>query len=769
MIYYRLFTIFIGVLGGFITAQQGSLSGTVLNKYDNTPISFANVYLENSPYGTVADEKGKFILSNIKHADYELLMSAVGYEDSRQTIKIYNDIQNYTLLSQTEEAMFDQVVITGTKTFQSKYSSPVIVQVLENESLDKIQACNLSEGLKFQTGLRVETDCQTCNYTQLRINGLAGGYSQVLINGRPIFSALNSLYGLEQVPSNMIDQIETVKGGGSALYGSNAIAGTVNILTKTPEKSSYQIDYTYQNLNGQSNDHFINANGTIVNKKKNFGASLFFNSRIRDVYDHNNDNFSELPSLKNNSIGTNFVYRPKKNQKLELSLNYLNEYRYGGEQVDSPANLALQAEERTHHTFLGSADYQFNFNNYKSSFIVYFANQFTKRDHFTGIRPDNQEEIEDYIQNPPYGISNTFTINMGSQFNHRVHNFLTGINTFTLGIDASIDDVFDEIKAYNYLVDQQSTLIGIFAQSNWEITPKIKLLSGLRMDKSNFVEKLIFNPRFSLMYKIKESSQFRVSWGQGFRAPQAFDADLHIAFAGGGISRVMLSDQLKEERSHSASASYNFNKAYEKLIFGFTLDGFYTILKDAFFLQPIGEDGFGELFEKQNGDGAKVFGGNIDFRLNYNKLLQIEGGITVQRSLFNEAVQYIPNVIKQRAFLRTPNVYGYTVINIMPTKKLYLNINTLHTGSMDVAHFAGAVNQSRDEIIESKVFNELGFKAAYTFNVSKLNTKLELFGGIKNITNSYQEDFDIGKDRDSNFIYGPAAPRTFFLGIRLKS
>lgn len=769
MIYYRFFIIFTGVIGGYIAAQHGSLSGTVLNKYDNTPISFANVYLENTPYGTVADENGKFILSNIKHADYELLMSAVGYEDSRQTIKIYKDIQNYTLLSQTEEALFDQVVITGTKTFQSKYSSPVIVQVLENESLDKIQACNLSEGLKFQTGLRVETDCQTCNYTQLRINGLAGGYSQVLINGRPIFSALNSLYGLEQVPSNMIDQIETVKGGGSALYGSNAIAGTVNILTKTPEKSSYQIDYTYQNLNGQSNDHFINANGTIVNKKKNFGASLFFNNRIRSVYDHNNDNFSELPSLKNNSIGTNLVYRPKENQKLEVSLNYLNEYRYGGEQVDTLAYFALQAEERTHHTFLGSADYQFNFNNYNSSFIIYLANQHTKRDHFTGIRPDDQEEIEEYIQNPPYGISNTFTINTGTQFNHRLKNFLSGINTFTLGIDASIDDVFDEIKAYNYLVNQQSTLIGIFAQSNWEITPKIKLLSGLRMDKSNFVEKLILNPRFSLMYNMKESSQFRVSWGQGFRAPQAFDADLHIAFAGGGISRVILSDQLKEERSHSASASYNFNKAYEKLIFGCTLDGFYTILKDAFFLQPIGEDGIGELFEKQNGDGAKVFGGNIDFRLNYNKLIQIEGGITVQRSFFNEAVQYIPNVNKQRAFLRTPNTYGYTVINIMPTKQLNLNINTLHTGSMYVAHFAGAANQSTDEIIESKVFNEWGFKLAYTFNILKINTKLELFGGVKNITNSYQEDFDIGKDRDSNFIYGPAAPRTFFMGIRLKS
>ena len=116
-----LFTLLSCLLGSCITAQQASLSGVVLNKYDNTPVSFANVYLENTSYGTVADEQGKFILSNIKYADYELLMSAIGYEDYRQTIKIFKDIQNYTLLSQTEEALFDQVLITGNKTFQSIY------------------------------------------------------------------------------------------------------------------------------------------------------------------------------------------------------------------------------------------------------------------------------------------------------------------------------------------------------------------------------------------------------------------------------------------------------------------------------------------------------------------------------------------------------------------------------------------------------------------------------------------------------------------------
>ena len=111
----------------------------------------------------------------------------------------------------------DQVVVTGTKTFKRKTESPVIVNVIDSRQLESVQACNLAEGLNFQPGIRIETDCQTCNYTQLRMNGLAGGYSQILINGRPIFSPLTGLYGMEQIPVNMIDRIEIVRGGGSSL------------------------------------------------------------------------------------------------------------------------------------------------------------------------------------------------------------------------------------------------------------------------------------------------------------------------------------------------------------------------------------------------------------------------------------------------------------------------------------------------------------------------------------------------------------------------
>lgn len=140
----------------------------------------------------------------------------------------------------------EEVVITGTKTVKRKTESPVIVNVIDAKTLTAVEACNLSEGLKFQPGLRVETDCQTCNYTQLRMNGLGGGYSQIIINGRPIFSPLLGLYGMEQIPASMVDRIEVVRGGASALYGSSAIGGTVNIITKIPTKQRLRHLYYLQ-------------------------------------------------------------------------------------------------------------------------------------------------------------------------------------------------------------------------------------------------------------------------------------------------------------------------------------------------------------------------------------------------------------------------------------------------------------------------------------------------------------------------------------------
>jgi outer membrane receptor for ferrienterochelin and colicins len=680
-----------------------------------------------------------------------------------------SDVASQDSTKNTKNKFISEVVITGTKTFKRKTESAVIVNILDSKTLNNLQVCNLSEGLKFQPGLRVETNCQTCNYTQLRMNGLQGGYSQILINGRPIFSPLMSLYGMEQLPVNMIEKIEVIRGGGSSLYGSSAIGGTVNVITKLPKKSGYEFGSFLQSIDGTSNDFNITGNATLVSDSHNAGVTFFFNKRNRDFFDANRDNFSELPKLDLTSLGLTSFLKLGQNQKIEFSLSHLEEYRLGGEMADKSAYLRQQSEERTHRIWMASADYQLNFNQDKTSLILYTALQNTKRDHYTGIYPDSADEIKSHLENPPYGLSNTTTWQGGLQLNHDLANLFKRRHVITLGSEYISDEVQDEIASYRYKVDQHTKNWGSFVQSDWDISDKLNILSGVRMDKHNLIENLVFNPRVALLYKSNSSTQFRLSYGTGFRAPQAFDTDLHIAFAGGGVSRVRLDPNLKEERSQSISASVNYDKVWNKVIAGFTLESFYTKLQNAFILENLGQDSFGELFEKRNGQSATVKGFTLELRANYNRKMQVETGVTLQNSEFENPVEYIQGVEPRRLFLRTPNSYGFANISFTLDKIWSFNLNYVYTGIMEIAHFGGAINFTQDQMVVTKSFSELNCKLSYTLCLSKFKHDIELFAGMKNILNEYQNDFDLGKNRDSNYIYGPNMPRSFFIGIKLRT
>jgi outer membrane receptor for ferrienterochelin and colicins len=750
-----------------VSGQDGGIRGVITDR--DGPVAFAAILLQGEvPVGATTDVDGRFRFVDLELGTHTLEITYVGYKNIDTTVFLTQEKPEvYLNIEITPSRMqFDEVVVTGTKTFKRKTKSAVIVNVVDSKLLNDVQACNLSEGLKFQPGLRVETDCQTCNYTQLRMNGLAGGYSQILINGRPIFSPLTGLYGMEQLPANMIDRIEVIRGGGSSLYGSSAIGGTVNVITKIPRNNGLTLSNTFQKINRQTNDHITDLNGTLVSKSKNVGISLFANVRQRGTYDHNGDNFSELPTLQNKSLGSSAFFLPSKNQKIEMSFSRLYEYRYGGEIVDGPAYLAAQSEERTHHVYMGSLDYQMNFNENRSSFITYFARQQTIRDHYTGIFPDGDEEALQHVLSPPYGASLTKTLQGGFQLNHSIGDFLAGSNVFTLGGEYVYDDTFDEIPAYNYLIDQETRNLGVFLQSDWEILPTLNLLSGARLDQHNLVDQLIISPRLSLLYKYKDNTQFRLSYGSGFRAPQAFDTDLHIAFAGGGVSRVILSPDLEHEKSKSFSGSVNYDKATEKYVVGFTMEGFYTQLAKAFVLQPIGEDDFGEVFEKRNGQNATVQGLTLELRGNFDRKLQVETGYTLQTSRFETEVQYIDGLDGIKDFVRTPNQYGFATLTYMPNSKWNANLNYVYTGSMILPHFAGAPNQLVDEYYVSESFSDLNLKVGYRFALLAIDSELELYGGVKNVFNSYQNNFDLGKNRDSNFVFGPGLPRTVFIGVK---
>jgi outer membrane receptor for ferrienterochelin and colicins len=746
--------------------QESTISGIVTS--EGKPIPFASIYVKGGSQGTSANEEGRYQIK-IPVGKITLVAQSQGYRSENKTVNLgsgANMVIDFNL-SETDEAL-DEVVVTGTRTEKRRTDSPVIVNLINSETLQQVTATDLSEGLRFQPGLRVEIDCQTCNYSQIRMNGLQGGYSQILINGRPIFSPLTGLYGLEQIPVNMIDRIEVVRGGVSALYGSSAIGGTVNVITKIPKRNGYSIGYSYQNINGGADQTLLNGNATIINEAANAGATFFLSNRTRSAYDANGDNFSELPELKDNSFGMTAFYLPTKNSKLEASISSLYEYRYGGELVEKPAYLAQQSEERDHHVLMGSLDYQINFD--KSSLILYYGGQRTDRDHYTGIVPDEETEQQAFYANPPYGISKVKTHQGGTQYNHRFEEFLGGTTVLTGGMEYIYDDVLDEIEAYNYLIDQTTKNLGVFVQNDWEITESLNFLSGFRIDNHNLVDQAIFSPRLSLLYKLQETTQFRLGWGTGFRAPQAFDTDLHIAFAGGGVSRISLADDLLEERSNSFTASMNYDKASEHFIGGFTVEGFYTQLNDAFFQFPLGEDEFGQRFEKRNGSGATVKGLTLEARANFDYVVELEAGFTLQSSLFNDPVENIDGLPSLREFLRTPNDYGYATLTYTPTKRLNASANLIYTGKMDITHFAGEdTGQAVDEYDITPRFAELSLRAGYTIDLPTLSTALELYGGVKNVTNSYQDDFDIGKNRDSNYIYGPAAPRTVFVGLKINS
>lgn len=769
---------------------DANIFGDVKSGGEHLP--FATIYLEGTTLGTTTNETGHYMLIDLPPGKYVLVAKSLGYSTSRREVIVEADKTLEVNFVLEQEAMtVDELVVTGTRTFKRSTESPVIVNVLGSKNLEAVDACNISDGLKFQPGLRVETDCQTCNYTQLRMNGLGGSYSQVLFNGRPVFSPLMGLYGMEQIPANMVERIEVVRGGGSALYGSSAIGGTVNVITRIPEKNDYSLNLSTQRINKASSDNILSANATMVSPSRNAGAVIFANRRYREAYDHTGitlnsdgtqtrekDNYSELPELRNNSFGGTVFYQPAPNQRVEINFTSLYEYRYGGEMLGKEPHLAQQSEERVHNILMGGADYQINFNKDNSSLLAYIAGQSTDRQHYTGLYPVREEYGSDssfrmaelsHLLNPPYGFTENNTLQGGVQLNHRIRDFISGTNMITAGMEVLKDEIVDSIPKYRYGTNQETINTAFFVQSDWKIKPSLTVLAGFRADKHNLLDQIVLSPRVSILYRLVNYTQFRLTWGKGFRAPQAFDSDMHIAFAGGGVSRIRLQEDLRQEQSGSFSGSVNFDMPKPNYILGFTADVFYTRLKDAFYLHAVGLDDLGQQYEKRNGSGAAVKGATLEIRANYNKKAQLEAGFTLQTSLFEEAVENIAGLEKKKEFLRTPGEYGYAVFTFFPTPAINASFSSIYTGPMLQAKFSPDATLLPDEYRTSSSFTEFSAKAGYTFALKRMDTGIELYAGIKNLTNLFQEDFDNYRNRDSNYMYGPSQPRTLYFGLKLKA
>jgi outer membrane receptor for ferrienterochelin and colicins len=731
--------------------SDGIVSGMV--KSAEGPLPYVNIGILGYNFGTYTDQHGNFELNNIPVGEYSIQFSSVGYKTEQKQLNVSSGAEVVLeILLEPSYEQLEEVVVSGSKIEQKRNEATVAVGLIDRKGLELVQANTLADGLNFQTGLRMETDCQTCGYSQLRMNGLGGAYSMILIDSRPIFSSLMGLYGLEMIPANLIERIEVVRGGGSALYGSSSIAGTVNVITREPETDFLSLNANAGMIGNQSFENNLNASASKVFDKA--GMTLQLSRNYRSEYDANGDGFSELPRLSGLNFGINSYLKIGKYSTLGFNINGINEYRRGGNKIDEAAHNSDQAEERTHNILMGGVNFKSSMPGINSSISVYLAGQNTNRIHYTGID-----------QADAYGntLGNTFM--GGFQYN-----YLSSAHTMTAGVEYVFDYVNDEIPLYNYLIDQETKQLGMFFQDDWKISPKFNLLAGIRMDKHNMVEELVLNPRISLLYKLMDFAQLRASYSTGYRAPQTFDTDLHIAFAGGGVSIIRLDPELTKETSESFSFSLNYDRPSEKYIYGFSIDGFYTKLRDAFVLEEIGSDDQGNMIlQKRNSAGSIVRGVSLEGRVNFNSYVELDMGVTFQSSQYLEPVQWSSEMEGSTDYLRTPNDYGYYTLEFSPVDRIAISFSGVYTGSMKVPHFGGAPGVPLDHVITSKKFFDQGIKLSYELPVSSINQGLQFFGGVKNIFNSYQDDFDIGRYRDSNFVYGPARPRTYYLGIRLQT
>jgi outer membrane receptor for ferrienterochelin and colicins len=292
-----------------ILAQNAILSGTITSNGET--MLGARIYIEELQLGAISDQNGFYQIDNIRAGKYEVLIRSTGYITTRDSVQLESGsrlTRNYEM--QEDILRLGDVVVTGTRSQIERHNSTVIVSTVSERTLESTQSISIADGLHFSPGLRVENNCQNCGFTQLRMNGLDGAYSQILINSRPVFSALAGVYGLEMLPANMVERIEVVRGGGSVLYGGNAIAGTVNIITKDPIENSFEIALNQSFINFEAPDRTITINGAVVNKKMDKGISFFGFNRTRSPWDANNDGFSEMVKMMVRQTPTTTTYTP---------------------------------------------------------------------------------------------------------------------------------------------------------------------------------------------------------------------------------------------------------------------------------------------------------------------------------------------------------------------------------------------------------------------------------------------------------------------------
>jgi outer membrane receptor for ferrienterochelin and colicins len=801
----KIYIVFLLTLLGMklINAQQkhtdANLIGDVQCNGEHVP--FVNVTIDGTTLGTATDATGHFQIIDIPEGTYTVRVSGLGYKTTTQQFTaVSNKTTEIKFVIEEDVLGLDEVVVSADRNQTNRKEAPVVVTTLSPKLFEITQSNNLAEGLCFTPGLRTETNCQNCGFTQLRMNGMEGPYTQILMNSRPVFSGLAGVYGLELIPANMIERLEIVRGGGSTLFGGNAIAGTVNIITKETRKNSLEVDNRFgiigtgtQGAGEPALDNQLSVNASVVSDDNKTGGYLYAMLRNRDAWDANNDDFTELVEMKNTTFGFNVFHKPGAKSKISLDGYRVSEYRRGGNKLDYLPHEADISEQLEHLITGGNLAYELYTNGNHNKLTLYASAQQVDRDSYYGAEQDPNA----------YGNTSNLSSSLGAQYVINSTKFLFPSSKTIFGIDNS-NDYLDDRKlgangdANTTLTNQFVNTLGSFVQQDWK-SDKFNLSAGIRYDyylvrdlentegSNGDLSNGVFVPRASLLYKITPDIRIRAGYAKGYRAPQVFNEDLHIELVNATRVQTINSDDLIQETSHALTASFNADFVVGSSPISFLAEGFYTKLENPFsdeFYDP--EDDGNFVYLRVNAeDGAYVTGANFELKTFITPKFETQLGFTIQKSAFEtEQAWGEEETSVSKDFMRTPNQYGYATFIWSPKKHFNANVSLNYTGSMLVPHFGlsqedyddavadGTINAGDvivgERLEKSKDFVTADLQFSYDFDLTgNHQTELQIYAGVKNIFNQYQDDFDKGVYRDAGYLYGPRMPRTINIGIKL--
>lgn len=556
-----------------LCAQKGNLTGRIVNSDEEAVVAANIVLIKDSlstNLGTTTDLDGSFSITNIPNGTYTLQTSYIGFAAYNELVHIDGDNTDLGIVRLTANSgTIEEVVVThkGANIFNPTKVAPTVATkyVVDPDALVKITSpTNLIEAVSLVNGVQEEVACGVCFTNTISINGLPGKYTAVLIDGTPMYGNLASIYALNGLPTTMVERIEITKGPSSTIFGSEAVAGVINVITKNPTKEPL-ISLDIMGTSHLESFNNLSMAGNFGKFNGMFGVSHAY---VGSNHDDNGDGFGDLINIDRVSTFAKLNMKRPKNRRFSFFARYYYEDRRNGveEFVKGRNYLKLRGDDAIYGESIFTQRWEI-LGTYDLPTAEYFKLDYS----FSGHYQDSYYGSDYYTATQYVGYTN---LNWNKYI--KGHGITAGLTFRYQYYDDNTIATTDSIAGNT---PDHQFIPGIFIQDAWDISKKVSLLYGCRVDyyKNHAV---IPAPRFNIKYQPNTWTTFRLNFGTGFRIVNLFTED-HAFITGN--RQVEITEQLRPEQSYNGSLNFNHVFTMGPSQGTINIDGFYTYFTNAIF------------------------------------------------------------------------------------------------------------------------------------------------------------------------------------------